>query len=55
MGYAPGLVWVRYNQKLAFHHGDTIIKAPSFPLLQMTSQSIVVPIMIYVDATQRRK
>ena len=25
-GYAPGLAWVRFNQKLAFHHGDTISK-----------------------------
>jgi hypothetical protein len=31
-GYAPGLAWVRSNQKLAFHIGDTIIKAPSFLL-----------------------
>ena len=23
MGYAPGLAWVKYNQKLAFHHGTT--------------------------------
>ena len=35
-GYAPGLAWVRYNQKLAFHHSDMIIKASSFPLLQLT-------------------
>ena len=27
MGYAPGLVWVKYNQKLAFHHSDTISKS----------------------------
>ena len=26
-GYAPGLAWVRYNQKLAFHHCDTISKS----------------------------
>jgi hypothetical protein len=29
-GYAPGLAWVRYNQKLAFHRDDMIIKAPPF-------------------------
>ena len=23
-GYAPGLVWVKYNQKLAFHLRDMI-------------------------------
>ena len=34
-GYAPGLAWVRFNQKLAFHLGDTIIETPSFPMLQM--------------------
>ena len=50
MGYALGFAWVRYNQKLAFHHGDTIIKAPYFLLPRSTSQSIVVSIMIYVDA-----
>ena len=27
MGYAPGLAWVRFNQKVAFHHGDTISKS----------------------------
>ena len=53
MGYAPGLAWVIYNQKLAFHRGGTIIKAPSFLLLQMTLRSIVVPIIIYVDATHK--
>ena len=52
-GYAPGLAWVRYNQKFAFHRGDPIIKAPSFLLLQMTLEAIVVPI-IHVDATQKR-
>ena len=35
-GYAPGLAWVRYNQKLTFNHGDTVIKAPSFSLLRST-------------------
>jgi hypothetical protein len=30
--YAPGLAWVRFNQKLAFHHDNTIIKTPSFLL-----------------------
>ena len=25
MGYTPGLAWVKYNQKLVFHLGDTII------------------------------
>jgi hypothetical protein len=34
MGYAPGLVWVKYNQNLAFHWCDTIIMAPSFLLSQ---------------------
>ena len=53
MGYAPGLAWVRYNQNLAFHHGDTIIKAPSFMFPWSTPRSIIVPIMIYVDATQK--
>ena len=50
-GYALGLALVKYNQKLAFHHGDTIIKTPSFPLLRSSPRSIVVPIMTYVDAT----
>ena len=52
MGYAPGLVWVRFSQRLAFHHGDMIIKAPSFLLLQMTPEAVVVPI-IHVNATQK--
>ena len=26
-GYAPGLAWVTYNQKLVFHLGDTISKS----------------------------
>ena len=52
MGYASGLAWVKYNQKLAFHRGDTITKAPSFLLLRSSPRSIVIPIMIYVDATQ---
>ena len=52
-GYAPGLAWVRYNQG-SFHLGGMIIKSPSFPLLRSSPRSIVVPIMIYVDATQRR-
>ena len=29
-GYAPGLAWVRYNQRLALYHGDMITEAPSF-------------------------
>ena len=29
-GYALGLAWVKYNQRLALHHGDMITKAPSF-------------------------
>ena len=53
MGYESGLAWVRFNQRLAFHHGDTIIKAPSFLLLQMTPEAIIVSI-IHVDATQKR-
>ena len=53
-GYAPRLTWVRYNQKLAFHRGGPIIKAPSFLLFQMTPEAVVVPI-IHVDATQKRK
>ena len=52
-GYAPGLAYVRFNQRLVFHCGDTITKAPSFLLLQMTLEAIVVPI-IHVDATQKR-
>ena len=27
MGYASGLAWVTYNQKLVFHLGDTISKS----------------------------
>jgi hypothetical protein len=42
---------LRYNQKLAFHHGDTVIRTPSFPLLQKTSRSVIVPIIIFGDAT----
>jgi hypothetical protein len=30
-GYAPGLAWVKYNQKLAFHHGDMIFKRTISP------------------------
>ena len=30
-GYASGLVWVKYNQKLAFHLGDTISKITISP------------------------
>ena len=52
-GYIPGLAWVRYNQ-VSFHLGGMIIKSPYFPLLQSSPRPIVVPIMIYVDATQRR-
>ena len=26
-GYAPGLAWIKYNQKLAFHLEDTISKS----------------------------
>jgi hypothetical protein len=40
---------------LEIRHGDTIIKAPSFLLLQMTPQSINAPIMTFADAMQRRK
>ena len=29
--YAPGLAWVKYNQKLAFHLGDTISKSTISP------------------------
>ena len=47
MGYAPGLAWVIYNQKLAFHRGGTIIKATSFLLLRSTPRSIIIPIMIF--------
>jgi hypothetical protein len=54
MGYALWLVWVIYNQRLTFHYGDTIIEAPSFPLLQMTPRSIDVPNIIFGDATQRQ-
>ena len=35
-GYAPRLACVKYNQKFAFHHSDTIIKASSFLLPQLT-------------------
>ena len=31
MGYALELAWVRFNQKLAFHHGDTISKSTISP------------------------
>ena len=34
-GYAPGLAWVRYNQKLAFHRGDMILRT-ILSILQMT-------------------
>ena len=30
-GYAPGLTWVTYNQKLVFHLGDTISKSTISP------------------------
>ena len=30
-GYAPGLAWVKYNQKLVFHLGDTISKTTISP------------------------
>ena len=30
--------------KLAIHHGDTIIKTPSFPIIQMTPWFIIIPI-----------
>ena len=30
-GYAPGLAWVTYNQKLVFHLGDTISKSTIYP------------------------
>ena len=30
-GYAPGLAYVRFNQKLAFYHGDTISKSTISP------------------------
>jgi hypothetical protein len=50
MGYAPGLAWVRFNPELAFHHGAKISKAPSFPQLQTTPQSIIIPIVIFRDA-----
>ena len=29
--YAPGLAWVRFNQKLAFHHGNMISKSTISP------------------------
>ena len=31
-GYAPGLVWIKYNQKIAFHLGDTISKRTISPV-----------------------
>ena len=31
MSYASGLAWVKYNQKLAFHLGDTISKSTISP------------------------
>ena len=31
MGYAPGLAWVKYNQKLAFNHGVMIFKSTISP------------------------
>ena len=30
-GHVPGLACVKYNQKLAFHHGDTISKGTISP------------------------
>ena len=30
-GYAPGLAWVTYNQKLVFHLGDTISNSTISP------------------------
>ena len=30
-GYAPGLAWIKYNQKLAFHLGDAISKITISP------------------------
>ena len=30
-GYAPGFARVRFNQKLAFHYGDTISKSTISP------------------------
>jgi len=30
-GYAPGLAWVTYNQKLVFHLGDMISKSTISP------------------------
>jgi hypothetical protein len=53
-GYAPGLTWVKCNQKLALHP-DPIIEASSFPLRQMTPQSIIIPIMMFMDVTWKRK
>jgi hypothetical protein len=50
MGYEPRLAWVACNQKLALHP-DTIIGTPSFLLRQMIPQSIIIPIMTFVDAT----
>ena len=29
--YASGLGWIRFNQKLAFHHDDTISKSTISP------------------------
>ena len=46
MDYAQELAWVRFNQKLAFHHGDRSPKALFLQQLPMTPQSIDVPIMI---------
>jgi hypothetical protein len=40
-----------YNQRLAFHDGDAFIRIPCYLLLQTTPQSIVIPIVIFGDAT----
>jgi hypothetical protein len=51
--YAPELAWVRYNQKLALHH-NTIIRAPSFLLLHVTSWSNIIPFSFLYSQKQSR-
>ena len=48
MCYAPGLAWVKYNRKLAFHLRD-MIHSTIFPATQLVPRSIIIPIMICID------
>jgi hypothetical protein len=44
-----GLPGQRFNQKLAYHPDDTILKAPSSLLLQKTPQYFNAPNMTFMD------